>query len=148
MLITSITASPRRTGRFDISIDAKPAATLSIEAIERLQLAVGVVVDERLDAALSRETSIVRTYDRALNMIALRARSSSDLRRQLIRKGEEAEYVDIAIERLLRTGFLDDASFAKQFTRTKVASAGLSRRRVQQELARRGVARDVAESAI
>jgi len=148
MQVTSITASPRRTGRFDISIDGKPAATLSIEAIERLQLAVGVVVDERLDAALSRETSIVHTYDRALNMIALRARSSSDLRRLLVRKGEEAEYVDIAIERLVRAGFLDDTSFAKQFTRTKVAGAGLSRRRVQQELARRGVAREIAESAI
>jgi regulatory protein len=148
MLISSITASPRRTGRFDISIDGTPAATLSIEAIERLQLAVGVVVDAALTAALAHEANVVRTYDRALNMIALRARSSSDLRRLLLRKGEEAEYVDAAIERLVRAGFLDDTSFAKQFTRTKVSGAGLSRRRVQQELARRGVARDVAESAI
>src|SRR5207245_9313922 len=118
-----------------------------IEAIERLQLAVGVTVDERLDAALERETNIVRTYDRALNMIALRARSASELHRLLVRKGEEAEYVDIAIERLVRAGFLDDSSFAKQFTRSKVAGAGLSRRRVQPELARRGVPRDIVESA-
>jgi regulatory protein len=148
MLITAITASPRRTGRFDLSIDGKPAATLSIEAIERLQLAVGIVVDERLEAALNRETNIVHAYDRALNMIALRARSSSDLRRLLLRKGEPAEYVEPAIERLVRAGFLDDSSFAKQFTRSKVAGPGLSRRRVQQELTRRGVARDVADSAI
>jgi len=148
MLITSIAPAPRRTGRFDISIDGRHAATLSIEAIERLQLAVGVVVDERLEAALTRETNVVRTYDRALNMIALRARSASELRRLLIRKGEEVEYVDAAIDRLVRAGFLDDSSFAKQFTRAKVAGAGLSRRRVQQELARRGVSREVAESAI
>ena len=148
MLVTSIAAAPRRTGRFDISIDGRHAATLSIEAIERLQLAVGVVVDERLEAALTRETNVVRTYDRALNMIALRARSASELRRLLIRKGEDIEYVDVAIDRLVRAGFLDDSSFAKQFTRSKVAGAGLSRRRVQQELARRGVSREVAESAI
>ena len=148
MLVTSITASPRRTGRFDVAVDGAHVATLSIEAIERLRLAVGVVVDERLDAALSRETSIVATYDRALNMIALRARSSAELRRLLVRKGELPEYVDVAIDRLLRAGFLDDASFARQFARSKAVGAGLSRRRVQQELARRGVAREVAEAAI
>lgn len=148
MLITAISAAPRRTGRFDVAIDGKHAATLSIEAIDRLQLALGVTVDERLEAALAREANIVRVYDRALNMIALRARASSELRRSLIRKGEEAEYVDVAVDRLVRAGFLDDSSFAKQFTRNKVAGAGLSRRRVQQELARRGVSREIAESAI
>jgi regulatory protein len=91
---------------------------------------------------------IVATYDRALNMIALRARSSSELRRLLIRKGEPAVLVDVAIERLVRAGFLDDASFARQFTRSKAVGAGLSRRRVQQELARRGVARAIADVAI
>jgi regulatory protein len=81
-------------------------------------------------------------------MIALRARSSAELRRLLLRKGEPAENVDVAIERLLRAGFLDDESFAKQFARAKALGGGLSRRRVQQELARRGVARDVADVAI
>jgi regulatory protein len=148
MFVTSITASPRRKGRFDIAVDGAHVATLSLEAIERLRLAVGVVVDERLDAALSRETSIVATYDRALNMIALRARSSAELRRLLVKKAELPEYVDVAIDRLLRAGFLDDASFARQFTRSKAVGAGLSRRRVQQELTRRGVAREVVDAAI
>lgn len=147
-MVTSITASPRRTGRFDVAVDGAHVATLSLEAIERLQLSVGAVVDERLAAALSRETSIVATYDRALNMIALRARSSAELRRLLVRKGEVPEHVDVAIDRLLRASFLDDASFARQFARSKALGAGLSRRRVQQELARRGVAREVADAAI
>lgn len=148
MIITSIVANPRRTGRFDVTVDGSVAATLSVEAIERLQLSVGVALDERLRAALQREAAIVTTYDRALNMLALRARSAAELRRLLVRKGEPAEQVDAAIERLLRAGFLDDASFARQFARSKFLGAGLSRRRVQQELARRGVARDVADAAV
>ena len=148
MFVTAIVANPRRNGRFDVVVDGSVAATLSLEAIERLQLSVGAIVDERLRAAFQRETSIVATYDRALNMIALRARSSTELRRLLVRKGEPAENVDVAIERLLRAGFLDDGSFAKQFTRAKALGGGLSRRRVQQELTRRGVARDVTDSAI
>jgi len=148
MLITSIVANPRRNGRFDILVDGSIAATLSIEAIERLKIAVGAVVDTPLEAALAREAAIVTTYDRALNMIALRARSAAELKRLLVRKGEPADVVDVAIERLLRAGFLDDGSFARQFARSKAVGAGLSRRRVQQELARRGVARDIAEAAI
>jgi regulatory protein len=148
MIVTSINPNPRRTGRFDLYIDGAVSATISIEAIERLRLSVGTVIDDRIEAALARETSVITTYDRALNMIALRARSAAELRRLLLRKGEQAEFVDIAIERLLRAGFLDDASFARQFARAKAVGGGLSRRRVQQELARRGVARDVAEAAI
>ena len=148
MLITGISPNPRRKGRFDIVVDGSVAATLSIETVERLRLAVGAPVDEALSGTLQREAAVVATYDRALNMLALRARSAAELRRLLVRKGEPADLVDAAIERLLRAGFLDDESFARQFARSKLLGAGLSRRRVQQELARRGVAREVAESAL
>ena len=148
MFITAVSPNPRRTGRFDIAVDGGIAATLSIETVERLRLAVGVPVDEQLGAALQREAALVSTYDRAINMLALRARSAVELRRLLLRKGEPADLADAAIERLLRAGFLDDASFARQFARSKFLGAGLSRRRVQQELARRGVAREIADAAV
>ena len=146
--ITSILPSPRRPGRFDVFIDQKSIATISLEAVERLKLSSGEVVDATVEVALEREAAQLKTYDRALNMLALRARSSNDLRRILLRKGESAEQVGIAIERLQQAGFLDDVSFARQFARSRVLGAGLSRRRIQAELARRGVARDVAGVAI
>jgi regulatory protein len=89
-----------------------------------------------------------RTYSRSLDMLARAPRSVRDLRRRLLRKGEGEADVDAAIERLTAAGLLDDAAFARAFVRTKVASQGFSRRRLQQELAKRGVARDVADAAI
>ena len=121
---------------------------MSIEAIERLQLGTGVAVDDRLALEIERESGILQTYDRALNMLATRGRASADLRRVLIRKGEPADRVSVAIERLERAGFVDDASFARQFTRSKAVSGGLSKRRVQQELAKRGVTREISDEAI
>lgn len=146
--ITGITPSPRKPGRFVLDVDGAEVATLSIEAIERLRLGSGVPFDDRLALEVEREAGILDTYDRALNMLAARGRASADLRRILIRKGEPVDRVAIAIERLERAGFVDDASFARQFTRSKAVGAGLSRRRVQQELAKRGVARDVSDEAI
>jgi len=81
-------------------------------------------------------------------MLEARARSVADLRRGLIRKGEPQADVDAAIERLRATGLLDDANFARQLTRSKALGAGHSRRRIGQELAKRGVDRSVADAAI
>jgi len=131
-----------------LDVDGAEIATLSIEAIERLRLGSGVPFDDRLALEVEREAGILDTYDRALNMLAARGRASADLRRVLIRKGEPADRVTIAIERLERAGFVDDASYARQFTRSKGVGGGLSKRRVQQELAKRGVARDVSDEAI
>jgi regulatory protein len=66
----------------------------------------------------------------------------------LLLKGELEADVDAAIERLTAAGLLDDAGYARSFVRAKVSSQGFSRRRLQQELAKRGVARDVADAAI
>jgi regulatory protein len=88
------------------------------------------------------------TYDRALKLLGFRARSVAELRRQLLRKGEPAADVEAAIARLRDQRYLDDADFARQFARTKLLAAGASRRRIVQELARRGVTRDVADQAI
>jgi regulatory protein len=146
--ITAILPSTRRTGRFDLYVDGKAFMTVSLEMVERLTLATGMVVDAAIESALEREAAELRTYDRALNLLALRARSATELQRSLIRRGEPPDQVETAIQRLLRAGFLDDASFARQFTRSRVLGAGLSRRRLSTELARRGVARQIADAAI
>src|SRR3954471_19257508 len=88
------------------------------------------------------------TYDRALDMLEARARGVTELRRLLLRKGEPEPDVDAAIERLRSNGVLDDTNFARQLTRSKAAGPGLSRRRIQQELSKRGVARDISDAAI
>jgi regulatory protein len=146
-VITGITPSARKAGRFDLLVDGRHEATLSIETVERLALSIGRAYDEVRDA-VSREAALLATYDRALNLLALRARSARELRRQLVRKGEPADQVDAAIARLQVAGFLDDGAFARQFARSKAVGAGMSRRRIQQELGRRGVARQIGDDAI
>ena len=89
-----------------------------------------------------------RTYARSLDMLARAPRSVRDLRRRLLLKGELQADVDAAIGRLTAAGLLDDAAYARAFVRSKVSSQGFSRRRLQQELAKRGVARDIADGAI
>lgn len=145
--ITAIIPTPRHPGRFELLVDGKSLATLSLDAIERLRLVAGGSVAGK-EERIAQEAAALKTYDRALNMLAFRGRASRELARSLERKGEPRELVSRAIERLTEQGLLDDSAFAESFTRAKVLGAQQSRRRVQQDLARKGVARDVSDAAI
>ena len=146
--ISAITASARHPGRFEILVDGKDVATLSLDGIERLGLRIGTQYSEALANRVAIEAAALHTFDRALAMLAARPRAARDLERVLVRKGEPAEHVASAVQRLVALGILDDAQFARQFIRAKISGAGLSRRRLQSELWRRGVARDVIDEAL
>lgn len=146
--ITGLIPDRRGGGRFEVLVDGRVFAVLSLEAVERLGMHVGIALTDEAAEAVRREAAILTTYGRALTMLAVRARSVQELRRRLTQKGGSADSVSAAIARLEATGLLDDREFARQFTRVKITGPGFSRRRVQAELARRGVARDVADSSI
>ncbi|MDB4915703.1 MAG: Regulatory protein recX [Gemmatimonadetes bacterium] len=146
-VISGIISSPRREGRFEILVDGNSFATLSLDAIDRLQLRIGRDI-LGLEERIAQESAQLKVFDRALNMLAFRARSSIELSRSLVRKGDDKAVVDLVIARLKEQGLLDDAVFARAYVRAKVVGAKQSRRRVQGDLGRKGVARDVAAEAI
>ena len=148
MTVTGIVESTRRDGRFVVELDGKMGPTVSIEIIDRLGLRVGVPVDGQKLAALESEAAALGAYDRALNLLAFQARSARELKRRLVQKGEDPALADAAVARLVERGLLDDADYARQLTRSKVLGAGASKRRVQQELFKKGVARETADAAI
>jgi regulatory protein len=146
--VTGISATARHPGRFEILVDGSTIAILSLDGIERLGVRLGVAYGESLANRVAVEAAALHTFDRALAMLAARPRAARDLEHMLVRKGELAEHVAAAVQRLIALGALDDAKFARQFIRAKISGAGLSRRRLQSELWRRGVARDVIDAAL
>jgi regulatory protein len=146
-VVTAIAASVRAPGRYDLFVDQQPVAKLGIQGIEKLKLRVGSIVEARLAAEIGVEATVSRTYDRAMMMLAARGRASGELRRLLVRKGEDPSIVSAVIERLFAAGFLDDDAFARQFARSK-STSGTSRRRIEMELGRKGVDREVAATAV
>lgn len=146
-IVTRITEHPRKAGRYVVDVDGHEFAVVGADALAETKIHVGVIVDDARAARLREAGEVAATYDRALNLLAFRARSARELRRRLIQKGENAERVDKVIERLREVGLLNDADFARQLARSKV-SGGASRRRLHQELFKRGVARDVADEAV
>ena len=145
--ITGIVREGRQNDRFAIQVDGHSAAVLSAEAIARLRVYVGRDWTEVRDA-VAHEAALLATYDRAVRILAVRARSTAELRRGLLRKGEPAAHVDAALARLVAQGHLEDEQFARQFARSRLVEARSSKRRVAMELRRKGISPDVAGDAI
>ena len=145
--VTQISEHPRKPGRYIVEVDGRDFAVVNLDAITETKTKIGVVIDDARAAQLREAGEVVATYDRALNLLAFRARSSRELSRRLKQKGASAECIEQVITKLRDAGLVDDADFARQVARSKV-SGGASKRRVQQELFKRGVERDVADEAV
>ena len=90
----------------------------------------------------------VTAYNYALNLLAARPYATRALHRKLIQKDYSAADADDAIRRLVANGLLDDAKYAEQYARSKMLATGASKRRLTQDLYRKGIKGDVASAAI
>lgn len=86
-------------------------------------------------------------FDYALNLLAARAYTVRDMRRKMAQKGFETDDAEAAVERLVSSGLLDDARYAAEFARQRLVVGGASVRRVEQQLAAKGISREVAKAA-
>ena len=87
-------------------------------------------------------------YNYALNLLSARPYATRALHRKLIQKQYSAADADDAIRRLVDNGLLDDAKYAEQYARSKITTTGASKRRLQQDLYRKGIKGDLATNAI
>lgn len=148
--VTSIDEHPKRRGRFVISVSREPIAIVPAEAIAELKVRVGdILAAHALDAlrVYDRRTALL---DRALRLLAVRGRTTSELSRKLNRSTDRPLPDDVrwVIQVLAERGYLDDARFANQFVRDQAAARGWGKERLRKELRRRGVAGAQIESAL
>ena len=99
--------------------------------------------------SLERRTKPVPTaYNRALDALSRRARSTTELSRWLRQRDYEPEEISDVLERLTAAGLLDDTRYAELFARSRLLDRKLSTRRVLAELGRRGISRPMAAAAV
>ena len=123
-------------------------ATVSAELVAELGLRVGAVIDESTAERLRGAAARLAVFDKAVALLAVRARSARELRLRLRRAGAKDELTEAAIERLQGLGVLDDREYARNVARSRVVGGGVSKRKIEEELQRRGVARRDAHQAI
>ena len=83
----------------------------------------------------------------ALRYLSSRPRSEREVRRRLER-AYDAPAVEHALERLRELGLLDDAAFARAWSRSRADHRPRSAAMIRRELQAKGVERDVAAASV
>lgn len=91
-------------------------------------------------------------YEYAVRSLGRQMRTVAELTRLLRRRVEADEAgeakIASAVSRLKERGYLDDTAFASNYARLRQENRSFGRRRVQQELARKGVHRELIADAV
>jgi regulatory protein len=87
-------------------------------------------------------------HERALGLLAVRARSRRELETRLLRAGFDAPEVGDELARLEAVGLVDDEAFARQVAEHELVNRRSGRRAIVSRLAAKGVGRETIDRVL
>jgi regulatory protein len=148
MRITGLHSQRRHTGRANLHVDETFHCGVAWEVAYAHRLRVGDEVSAELLEQLRFADDCWKAKAAALSLLATRARARHELVERLRRKGYGAPAVDHALAEVERLGLVDDRAFAEAWIRVRLHARPRGSRMLLAELARKGVAADIARHAI
>ena len=144
--ITAIEAQKKRSNRVNIHLDGDFA--FGLERITAAWLKVGQELDEKKIEQLQAEDARERALQQALLFLSYRARSESEIRRNLQKHEIPESVIDETLERLRRDGLANDDQFARAWVENRTTFRPRSRRMMALELRQKGLDDESTKSAL
>jgi regulatory protein len=147
MVISALEPDPRGGG-IRILVDGGPFATVAARDVAALGLRVGAALDERRAAEVEGRAEAFAARTVALRMLGYRALPGREIVRRLVRKGHDKAVAEGVVTGLCAEGLVDDAEFARHYTRTRAARKRVGPARIEADLRRLGVDERTAADAV
>lgn len=145
--ISSIEAQRRNTARRSVFIDGEFAFGVSEEIYVKYALFKGRELSRAFIDEVRRADALYCCKQAALRAHGARLRSSAEMQNRLVDKGFAPDVVAETLAFMREYGMLDDAAYARAFVRDQLLKRPLGRRRLGDELRRRGLtAEEIAAS--
>lgn len=121
--------------------------TADSDFVSSLGYAENYDINEEELAVLERAVSSRRAFNKATDLLSRRDHGEKELLIKLRQKGfkEEAEE---AIEKLKYYGYIDDRRFAENYVKELIRIKHYGKRRVEQELYRKGIDREIISEVL
>jgi regulatory protein len=138
--ITALQPQIRNKRRVSVFLDGDFLFGLSTETVGEVDRADldRIAFEEQLHAA--------RQY--AFLLLSYKARTTSELKQRLGRKGFSPDIVSRTLERLAELKMVDDAGFARRFAEDRITIGHKGKWRVRGELLKRGIDRKQIDAAM
>jgi regulatory protein len=146
--ITALRTQAKDKRRVNVFIEGEFALGVSLDTLSRQGLYVGKLLSAAELARLELAESGDKAFQTGLQLLTTRPRSERELRDKLGQKGFAPEAAEAALERLRRAGLVDDAAFARFWIENRLACRPKGSAALRDELARKGIDRDIAEATL
>lgn len=107
-------------GRIEVRFSDGSSFFSPADAIEVLEIEVGMTFDEERFAALTTTMEKAGAASRALSLLAGREHSRFQLKRKLEQRGFSPAAISTALDELERSGALDDSRYAKAWVESRL----------------------------
>jgi regulatory protein len=144
--ISALKVQKRNPQRVNVYLDGEFAFGLA--RITAAWLHVGQKLSKEKISQLKQQDTAEAAYQRALRLLSFRPRSSTEIRQRLTRIGFDNEIIDGALTRLMRSGLVDDARFAKEWAENRNEFRPRGRRALEYELRQHGLEREEIDQAL
>jgi regulatory protein len=144
--ITALTAQKRNPQRVNVYLDGEFAFGLSRITVAWLE--IGQEISDEKIALLQADDAREVAYQLALNYLSYRPRTTAELRKYLKKKEISAENIEGVMERLERSGLVNDTRFAEAWVENRSELRPRSRRALAYELRQRGVDRKAIDQSL
>lgn len=142
-----IEISRRRRSLYRLDFEQGDSIEVDVRTFDESRFAVGQEITEEQLNTLLATSRYNRARERALYLLGLRDYACKELEEKLY---SEADPVIAAavVERLREVGLLDDERYAARLARSLSEVKHYPRRRIEQELRRRGISPVLAQAAV
>jgi regulatory protein len=136
-VVTALEVQKRNKKRVNVYLDGEYAFSLPID--EAAKLHKGQQLDDSGIAALKGEDEVQRAVDSAARFLAVRPRSTYEVRQNLLQKDVPEPMIAVVMTRLEALGYLDDEAFATFWVQQRNSFKPVSQRALRYELRQKGL---------
>lgn len=143
MKVTAIKQQVKQTGRYSIFVDDKYAFSLSENGLLEHKLALGQEIDQSRLKKLKTISSDDKLYVKTLNYVSRYVKSEWEVEQYLKRNHASPTLIGIILNKLRNIDLINDERFTQNFINTRESLRPTSRRKMQAELLKRHIDRQV-----
>jgi regulatory protein len=144
--ITAIRVQKRNPNRVSVFIDEEFA--FGLDLVKAAKLSRGQYLGDSEIAALEAGDEGGRAYESALHFLSYRPRSRSEIVRRLRKHNFSEPAIEAALDRLIRSGLLDDKAFAEYWIENRQRFKPRGRYALRHELRQKGVPSEIIDDLL
>jgi len=165
--ITDLKQGVKNPNRVNVFINGKYSFSLDLTQVVDFKLKIGKEITNQQLLEYKKASEFGKLYQRTLEWVLIRPRSVRETRdylAQKIRKSssdtlkgarsslrsseDNSDFSEEIVNRLVSKGYVDDRRFAEFYVENRFVKKGISRKRLQMELMKKGVAREIIDEVL